>query len=766
MGNNGSSPFKVCGSSVKKEPKLPPMFDDDVADTELDSNIVQRNKDNYFDKADYDRILEKYPLFKEWVEQSANAQYVIVNPNQKKIKWKEAEVIGNGSYGRVVMGLDLQTGSIMAVKQVQLGNMDSAVQQERIKALEVEIDLLSKFSNKNIVRYHGCHRDANTLNIFLEYISGGTIASLLEKYGTFNENLIRVYTRQILQGLEYLHVRNAIHRDIKGANVLVDNSGICKLADFGTAKRISKLVDTDFKGLSLKGTVQWMAPEVLKQSSLTRFCDIWSVGCTVIEMATGKPPWDSLIKPSSNSISTLYQIAQTKTHPPIPKTFSPEAVDFLKQCFRLDPHERPNVLKLLQHRFIAGVENIYQGLDSKAEAAKKMNQEYVTRTNHPKPSDKNAEGDKNKLAANNDHQNTGDQGTDKYKSSNILHELQDGQNENQTGSLARLSNNAMTNHTIHQTTKPNFTIVSKQKSTNKDSSIEDVKQNAKTALRAKLAQNNLGPFSVEGPFGHDGPSGLQDDFIAINGFPVGSRNNNNGNHIQFKIREDPASKRGFPKEQKYFVNNKIVEEREDQVYPDNGWKEGVEFKNGIVSYRKDGDALSDSSRDSDKDPSMLVVSALKNSKNSYAVENTSNISVRGGMYGGMSGMSLHDQSSRMSFRKDRSFDVRGEQFQSESGSYIQNKEKWRSKNELELPKAPSRYKSGVPQVSHENKNHHVISQDDIVIEEGRTNKRHGINMMSSSKENYDSNNQDLKKFNLLDDLDNIYNQLESRNVPE
>ena len=67
-----------------------------------------------------------------------------------------------------------------------------------------------------------------------------------------------------------MHVRNAIHRDIKGANVLVDNSGICKLADFGTAKRISKLVDSDIKGLNLKGTVLWMAPEIVKQTSLTR----------------------------------------------------------------------------------------------------------------------------------------------------------------------------------------------------------------------------------------------------------------------------------------------------------------------------------------------------------------------------------------------------------------------------------------------------------------------------------------------------------------
>jgi len=93
----------------------------------------------------------------------------------------------------------------------------------------------------------------------------------LDKYGPFNENLIRVYTRQILQGLEYLHVRNTIHRDIKGANILVDNTGICKLTDFGTAKRISALVEGGLKDVpSLHGTPNWMAPEVIKQTTLGR----------------------------------------------------------------------------------------------------------------------------------------------------------------------------------------------------------------------------------------------------------------------------------------------------------------------------------------------------------------------------------------------------------------------------------------------------------------------------------------------------------------
>lgn len=155
----------------------------------------------------------------------------------------------------------------------------------------------------------------------VERLKGGSIASLVQKYGPIPENLIRVYTLQILEGLEYLHVRNTIHRDIKGANILVDSTGVCKLADFGTAKRISSLVESDTKGISsIKGTVNWMAPEIISQSSLgrylsslknscllERFCDIWSVGCTVLEMATGKAPWSTLVKPNSTLVNSFIE---------------------------------------------------------------------------------------------------------------------------------------------------------------------------------------------------------------------------------------------------------------------------------------------------------------------------------------------------------------------------------------------------------------------------------------------------------------------------
>lgn len=118
---------------------------------------------------------------------------------------------------------------------------------------------------------------------------GGSITSLIEKYGKFNENLIRTYTTQILEGLEYLHANNVVHRDIKGANILVDNDGMCKLADFGSAKKIAGFGKERYA--SIRGTPNWMAPEVIKSKGHGRFSDIWSIGCTVIEMATGKPPW-------------------------------------------------------------------------------------------------------------------------------------------------------------------------------------------------------------------------------------------------------------------------------------------------------------------------------------------------------------------------------------------------------------------------------------------------------------------------------------------
>ncbi|KAK6122661.1 hypothetical protein DH2020_043601 [Rehmannia glutinosa] len=162
--------------------------------------------------------------------------------------------------------------------------------EDYIRELEKEVNLLKNLSHPNIVRYLGTAREEDSLNILLEFVPGGSISSLLGKFGSFPESVIRMYTKQLLIGLEYLHENKIMHRDIKGANILVDNKACIKLADFGASKKVEALA-TVTGAKSIKGTPYWMAPEVIVQSGHSYSADIWSVGCTVIEMATGKAPW-------------------------------------------------------------------------------------------------------------------------------------------------------------------------------------------------------------------------------------------------------------------------------------------------------------------------------------------------------------------------------------------------------------------------------------------------------------------------------------------
>lgn len=172
------------------------------------------------------------------------------------IKWIKGALIGAGSFGSVYLGMDAQSGLLMAVKQVELGSGKN-VERKRgmIEALEREIELLKELQHENIVQYLGeidmflasveqeaddvdSSIDGTHLNIFLEYVPGGSIAALLNNYGAFEEALVRNFVRQILTGLNYLHEREIIHRDIKGANILVDNKGGIKISDFGISKKV------------------------------------------------------------------------------------------------------------------------------------------------------------------------------------------------------------------------------------------------------------------------------------------------------------------------------------------------------------------------------------------------------------------------------------------------------------------------------------------------------------------------------------------------
>ncbi|KAL8520639.1 hypothetical protein ACS0TY_011250 [Phlomoides rotata] len=256
-------------------------------------------------------------------------------------KYMLGDEIGKGAYGRVYKGLDLENGDFVAIKQVSLEN----IAQEDLNIIMQEIDLLKNLNHKNIVKYLGSLKTKTHLHIILEYVENGSLANIIKpnKFGPFPESLVAVYIAQVLEGLVYLHEQGVIHRDIKGANILTTKEGLVKLADFGVA---TKLTEADVNTHSVVGTPYWMAPEVIEMSGVCAASDIWSVGCTVIELLTCIPPYYDL-----QPMPALFRIVQDE-HPPIPDSLSPAITDFLRQCFKKDARQRPDAKTLLSHPWI------------------------------------------------------------------------------------------------------------------------------------------------------------------------------------------------------------------------------------------------------------------------------------------------------------------------------------------------------------------------------------------------------------------------------
>ncbi|XP_042521291.1 uncharacterized protein LOC122094756 [Macadamia integrifolia] len=251
--------------------------------------------------------------------------------------WQRGHVLGAGSFGTAYEAFT-DDGFFFAVKEISL--VDQSPQS--IQQLVQEIAFLREFEHENIVQYLGTDRHVGKLCIFLELVTQGSLVKVYQKYH-LGDSQVSAYTRQILSGLKYLHDREIIHRDIKCANILVHTSGSVKLADFGLAKA-TKLNDVK----SCKGTAFWMAPEVVKRKphGYGPPADIWSLGCTVLEMLTRKVPYSPL-----EWMQALFKIGKG-IPPPVPDTLSRDAQDFIHQCLRVNPDDRPTAALLLNHPFL------------------------------------------------------------------------------------------------------------------------------------------------------------------------------------------------------------------------------------------------------------------------------------------------------------------------------------------------------------------------------------------------------------------------------
>eukprot|EP01094_Clydonella_sp_ATCC50884_P002136 TRINITY_DN11643_c0_g1_i1.p1 TRINITY_DN11643_c0_g1~~TRINITY_DN11643_c0_g1_i1.p1 ORF type:complete len:1085 (-),score=383.55 TRINITY_DN11643_c0_g1_i1:312-3566(-) len=247
--------------------------------------------------------------------------------------------LGRGGFGAVYQGVDITTGTFVAIKQMKRQNLP----KDQLASMMGEIDLLKKLNHPNIVKYIGYSETREFLCIILEYVESGSLASVVQTIGKFPESLVRVYIEQVLQGLLYLHEQGVIHRDIKGANILTTKGGTVKLADFGIAAEVSSTAENS----SIMGTPYWMAPEIIELNGATTKSDIWSVGCTVIELITGEPPYYDLAQ-----MPALFRIVQDD-HPPLPEGISPALRDFLLQCFQKEPRLRISAKKLLKHPWVS-----------------------------------------------------------------------------------------------------------------------------------------------------------------------------------------------------------------------------------------------------------------------------------------------------------------------------------------------------------------------------------------------------------------------------
>ncbi|CAK89633.1 unnamed protein product (macronuclear) [Paramecium tetraurelia] len=280
-----------------------------------------------------------------------SSTYSQFNFSTQNPSFTEGDMIGAGSFGQVYIAQENKTGKIYAVKKI---NLKGDFEQEDLQGLKSEIDLLKRIKHKNIIRYAWSQQNEEYWLLYLEYMSQGTLTQLTEKFGPLNINTVRTYSEQLLSAIAYLHDNNIIHRDIKGANVLLGVNGEVKLGDFGCSKIKEKTISRSKQGgdilHSLKGSIPYMAPEVASQDENCRASDIWSFGCTVLEMATGKKPWHE--HNFDNPLSALLLIISENALPRIPEDLDEVLSQFIRLCLQRDHLLRPTAQELLQHQFI------------------------------------------------------------------------------------------------------------------------------------------------------------------------------------------------------------------------------------------------------------------------------------------------------------------------------------------------------------------------------------------------------------------------------
>ncbi|RNA15922.1 mitogen-activated kinase kinase kinase 4 isoform X1 [Brachionus plicatilis] len=324
---------------------LPPRNRFDQACQQFDQEIEKRR----FKDRSIGKILE------------INRQDWIIAGTEVQFRWQLGLLIGEGSFGKVYSCVNLDTWEPMALKIIEFKNNTDL---QNLQEIADEINNVVDINHENLVKVYGSELHRKEIFIFMEFCGDQcTLDRLSRDASGLPENLVRKYTKSLLKGVEYLHERNIIHRDVKGANIFlksIDNRHpekvVLKLGDFGCSIRLKDPIGTASRdqATGLRGTYAFMAPEVmasggLKDEGYTYSADIWSVGCVVIEMFTGKRPWHPF--KDEAILFKVHLSGDSEKKPSFPVPISEEANHFLNCCFEFEPDKRLLADQLLELSF-------------------------------------------------------------------------------------------------------------------------------------------------------------------------------------------------------------------------------------------------------------------------------------------------------------------------------------------------------------------------------------------------------------------------------
>eukprot|EP00760_Papus_ankaliazontas_P031410 PhM_4_TR5272/c0_g1_i1/m.98980 len=265
---------------------------------------------------------------------------------ESRVKWRKGHKLGVGAFGAVYSAINLDTGETMAVKLCKGQQLRQALTNNKLVTPQQEAQRLQALSHPNLLKVYGFEVDPGSGDSFMFMeLMAGSLKGRVREFGPLPEHVVRDYAKQLLLGLQHLHQKGILHRDVKPDNMLINAAGVVKLADFGLSRD-----SLQFETVGICGTPAYMSPECIR-GRYGIASDIWALGCSLIELLSADAPWSEVEAESTTQL--MYAIATSRLGPALPREISTECADFLEKTLLIDARQRWDASSLLEHEWLS-----------------------------------------------------------------------------------------------------------------------------------------------------------------------------------------------------------------------------------------------------------------------------------------------------------------------------------------------------------------------------------------------------------------------------